>query len=160
MKEIKLTHEKVTLVDDEDFEYLNQWKWRASKNKKSKTYYAQRDICIDNKRTTVFMHRIIMNPNKHMLIDHIDMNGLNNLKTNLRICNHSQNQCNRKSWGLSKYLGVSIKKKRSIIYYQTLIKVNKKSLYIGIFKSEIEAAKAYDKAAKEYHGEYANLNFK
>ena len=99
-----------------------------------------------------------------MEVDHIDHNGLNNQKENLRICNRSQNSANRIPSGKSKYLGVTplIRHYRNKVYYYfaSEIRINKKSIYLGHFKNEIEAALAYDKAAKDLHGEYANLNFK
>ena len=89
MKEIILTQGQVALVDDEDFEYLNQWKWCAIKSRK--TYYTTRTIYIPCKMT-VIMHRIIMNTPLDMTVDHIDHNGLNNQKYNLRICTNLKMQ--------------------------------------------------------------------
>lgn len=96
-----------------------------------------------------------------MEVDHIDHNGLNNQKSNLRNCTHRQNAMNNSSRGSSKYLGVSIVgrgRQKGMISAE--IKMNYRKIHIGVFSTEIEAAKAYDKKAKELFGEFANLNFK
>lgn len=153
MKKIGLTRGLYALVDDEDYEYLNQWKWCAMKNRKR--FYSMRVVWGD-KPKTILMHRLIMNTPKGMEVDHIDHNCLNNQKNNLRNCKPEQNQMNRLARGRSKYLGVSYKKK----YIVAQIKHNYKTIYLGYFKSEEDAAMAYDNKARELFGEYANLNFK
>lgn len=151
MKEIKLTQGKVALVDDEDYEYLSQWSWVAIKNRN--TFYAQRGW-----RPIIKMHRFIMNPPNDMQIDHIDHNGLNNQKINLRVCTSAQNKMNRRPSGESKYLGVTREGKSN--KWSATISHNNQYIHLGAFKTQEEAAIAYDSAAKIYHGEFANLNFK
>ena len=170
MKEIKLNQKVkykdkfVALVDDEDYEYLNQFNWHAFKN--CNTYYVIRNVSLKlvSTHTSISMHRTIMNTTKGMEVDHIDHNGLNNQKSNLRNCTMQQNQTNRRSYGESKYLGVSFihgkYKNKKLKYIQAAIQSNKKLIYLGCFKTEEEAARAYDTKAKELHGEFANLNFK
>jgi hypothetical protein len=157
MKEIQLTQGKVAIVDDEDFEYLNQWKWHASKlgNK----FYAQRhNNLLITKNIKILMHRNIMKPKKGFVIDHIDGNTLNNKKNNLRICTHAENMRNSKMPinNTSGFKGVSYVKKNNT--YMSSIRFNDKKIYLGLFINPIDAAKAYNAAAVKYHGEFANLN--
>ena len=105
------------------------------------------------------MHRQIINPSKRKIVDHINRNPLDNRRANLRIVTKSQNNMNRsgRRGTSSKYKGVSWSK--TINCWRAMISVNKKGIFLGRFDSETEAAKAYDEAAKKYHGEYAYLNF-
>lgn len=89
MKKIKLTQGKYAIVDDEDFEWLNQWKWCYCK-------YVIRDIILNKKNKRIYMHRLIMNTPEKMQTDHINGNKLDNRRNNLRICTQSQNNMNRK----------------------------------------------------------------
>jgi hypothetical protein len=95
-KEIILTRGKVAIVDDEDFKYLNQYKWYASKIPKYDLWYANRTTSLKKEgfRKDIGMHRVIMNPPPKMFVDHIDHNGLNNQRSNLRIVTQRQNNQN------------------------------------------------------------------
>jgi hypothetical protein len=173
MKEIKLTQGEVALVDDEDYEYLSQFKWNLFKTKNTKyVFYARGKNLINGKWHNVFMHRLILKPKQDQYIDHIDKNGLNNQKLNLRICTKAQNAWNKKVQDGRKYKGVrerypfykyinskgeTVNKIRSKSY-QAFIICNKKSIFLGEFKTEIEAAIAYNNGAIKYYGEFANLN--
>lgn len=152
MKEIKLTQGKFAQVDDSDYDFLNQFKWYAQKDRR--TYYAVRRN--GNKRDK--MHRVILNLNydDNRLPDHLDGDGLNNQRYNLRIADHSQNCANRKSLqiSISKYKGVSPSKKR----WRADITKDGVHKYIGSFKNEVDAALAYNNEAKRLHGEFAQLN--
>jgi len=161
MKEIQLTQGQVVLVDDEDFELLNQWKWFAIKGQN--TFYAARHVKNKNKQTTIFLHRFIMNTTDPKIeIDHKDRNGLNCQKYNLRECDHAQNNQNK---GLGKnnktgYKGVSLckdtfRRKK----YTARIRVGNKYLSLGHFLTPENAAYAYDVAAIKYFGDFAFLNF-
>lgn len=157
MKEIPLTQGQVALVDDDDYDYLVQWKWYALKDKA--TYYARRAVEKgDGTQIAIIMHRLIMDTPKDMEVDHIDHNGLNNQKSNLRNCTKQQNSRNKQSHGYSKYIGISLNKVTN--KFQARIIVNGKSIALGCYLKEDEAARAYDNAAKIYFGEFANLNFK
>lgn len=162
MKEIKLTQGKVALVDDEDFEELNKHKWHTIKCKG--IFYAFRQEYEKSKhKRRVLMHREIL-PIKTIgnVIDHIDLNGLNNQKTNLRECSISQNNMNKSIYKnkKTKYKGVHVgyksKKGQS---FNACISINGRNLHLGVFLDEIEAAKAYDKAALEHYGKFSNINF-
>ena len=158
MKEIILTQGKVVQVDDEDFEYLNQFKWHAIKC--HKTFYAAKYFNSNKNCRKTFMHRLIMNIPQGLENDHIDHDGLNNQKNNLRICTKDQNNRNRTPKGMSKYLGVYFDFYKNKKYINASIRTNGKKIYLGRFKTEEDAAKKYDKAALYFHGEFANLNFK
>lgn len=155
MKQISLTQGKFAIVDDQDYDWLNQWKWYYN-NK----YAKRKTLGGKTKRKTIYMHRLIMNALSGLLdIDHKDGNFLNNRRANLRFCNDSQNQRNKhakKINALSNYKGVSWHK-RNKKWIANLV-FNQKLIHIGYFKKEIEAAKAYDKKAKELFGEFARLN--
>lgn len=108
--------------------------------------------------TTIRLHRAILSPPKEKIIDHIDHNGLNNKRSNLRICTVTQNAANRrKGKGSSIFKGVYWYKRHQM--WQARIRHKGKALHLGYFNDEPEAAKAYDKAAKEFWGEFAKLNF-
>lgn len=155
MKEIKITRNRVALVDDEDYGYLNQHKWTAQRNRNGGVYYAVRRI--GNKH--ISMHRVIMKiTDPKIFVDHIDHEGLNNRKYNLRLCSNSDNKKNVRSriGSTSKYLGVNWHK--PLNKWRAGIKFNGKNIHLGYSHDEKEAALLYNKFAKKYHGEFANLN--
>jgi len=165
MKEIKLYGKNglglSALVDDSDFDELNKFRWHVKKHRK--TNYAVRSIRINGKSTKLKMHRVILNLTDQLIsCDHKDHNGLNNQRNNLRACDNVSNRKNGSSNinSSSKYLGVFISKRKTKSVFVAQIGLSGKSTHIGIYKSECEAAKAYDLKAKEHFGEYANLNFK
>lgn len=140
------------LVDDEDFEKLNKHLWHPVIHPTKKTIYAATNHIKPN-----LMHRLILGlTNPKELGDHADHDGLNNQKYNLRKCTISQNNANRTPKGKSKYLGVSwhLSGKK----WNATIKKDNKTIYLGAFINEEEAAIAYNKKALELHGEFANLN--
>lgn len=153
MKYINLNHNKQTFVDDEDYEYLNQWKWSYHKDG-----YAIRTEYNKNGQVHIAMHRLIMKAPRNKQVDHKNGNRLDNRKENLRICNQTQNQHNRNinRNNVTGYMGVS--KKQGYPYLAT-IRHKSKTLFIGYFKEVRHAAMAYDIWAKELRGEFAKLNF-
>lgn len=163
MKLIKLNRGFNTQVDDDDYDFLNQWKWTVAKRKS--IYYAVRTEF--NSGKGILMHREILGVDKNHRVDHIDMDGLNNQRSNLRICTSSQNAMNGYGKnGSSKYRGVSIRKrvpcKKDPLglrkRYIARIMVNRKEIFLGKFNSEKEAALAWNDAAIKYFGEFARLN--
>lgn len=163
MKEILLSGHKIVLVDDEDYEYLNQFRWRAKKD--GKTYYAYRTKRIEGKQHYIAMHREIMKTPPDLQVDHKDWNGLNNQRSNLRNCTRNDNCRWVQSRSNTGYLGVSMHtkvNKDNTIYthYTADIKCNGTIYRLGNFNDPYKAAHAYDKAAKQLFGEFANLNFK
>lgn len=166
MKEIPLTQGKVALVDDEDFNYLNQFKWHYHHSKHGHGYGA-RGVNKNKQRKVFLMHRVIMGVNQEMYIDHKNNNGLDNQKSNLRICTQSQNCMNKvqkKSTLTSKFKGVSVHTNTNPNpnrYYIARIKVNKKrihKLFPPTKEGEIQAAIWYNEMAKKHFGEFAVIN--
>jgi|LSQX01.2.fsa_nt_gb hypothetical protein len=159
MKRIPLSQGYVALVDDEDFGLImSHNKWFA--NKHHGNVYAKCNITRpDGRRTTLKMHRLIMDARQGEVVDHINGNGLDNRKCNLRITNERENAANRKphKGTSSRYKGVSYHKQHN--KWQSNICVNYKCLYLGIFEKEVDAAIAYDIAAVKHFGEFARLNF-
>lgn len=157
-RRIKLTQGKYAIVDLEDFEILKQHKWHTRKS--GKNAYACRSIKLPTgKRKSISMHRQIINPGE-LLVDHINRNGLDNRRANLRPATPQQNSWNRitkRGNTGSKYIGVrwnGCHKK-----WRAGIRHNKKMEYLGYFDIEKDAAKIYDIAAKKYRGDFAILNF-
>lgn len=154
MKYIKLTQNKFTLVDDEDFDRLNQFKWYWTGR------YVIRNLKLPgNKRTTKSLHREVLNLSKNiLLVDHIDRNTLNNQKINLRLVNNLQNNMNRKIQvnNTSGYKGVTFNKKMS--KWRGQIYFKNKYIYLGYFHDPKEAAEIYNKTATNLFGQFANLN--
>ena len=151
MKEILLTKNTVTLVDDEDYERLNQFKWHIS------TGYAARYVH-SIKKSSVYMHtEVLRHADKRYVVDHVDGNKLNNCKHNLRVCTQQQNSWNTNTplRAASGYRGVY----RNGAKWCARIKHNNKVQHIGNFNTSEEAAMAYDVAALEYRGEFAKLNY-
>ncbi len=146
MREIQLTQNKVAVVDDENFEFLNRWKWYYHKG------YAVR------KHTSISMHRTVLNTPVNKDTDHINRDTLDNRLVNLRVCNESENQHNtgKPKHNTSGYKGVywHIRSKKWI----AKIKLKKKSIHIGCFDDIGNAVMAYNKVALELHGEFAYLN--
>jgi hypothetical protein len=154
MKEIKLSQGKVALVDDDDYAWLSQWNWHYALG------YARSNIMQpDGRRQSVFMHRKILEPPDHLVTDHVNRNGLDNRRSNLRSVTHAENMlnCGARKTSSSKYKGVSFRAAAGKWVAQ--IQFNKKLIFLGFFDSESDAAKCYDVYAVKLHGEFAYTNF-
>ncbi|MCK9521084.1 MAG: AP2 domain-containing protein [Dehalococcoidia bacterium] len=160
VKRISLTRGLSVIIDSEDFDELSKYKWYACK--KRNLFYAYRDKMINKQKIHIPMHRQIMqlHSGDKAICDHINRNTLDNRKANLRIVTHSLNQYNcvmiRKN-NTTGYRGITFHRKLGKWIAQ--IRVNNKHIYIGVFTSKEEAAKAYDKEAIKYYGKNAMLNF-
>lgn len=155
MKLIKLTNGMHAQVDDEDYDKLKNYRWYFYKN--GNNYYTLTNIKQNGRYVTKQMHVMIMGTPKGMHTDHIDGNGLNNQKSNLRICSCAENTWNSRSIiGSSRYKGVNWHKETR--KWQAKICVNRKQIHLGVHSSEKEAALAYNEAAKKHHGKFARLN--
>ncbi len=155
MKKIKLTQGQYALIDDADFEWLNQWKWRAGKHGRS--WRASRTVFnrLPN-QASIFMHRVIMKAKKGQEVDHIDGNGLNNQRKNLRFCTHAENSKNRVLNKNTKtgYKGVTNYPWHKHKKFVARITVDGKLITLGYFTNKEEAHKSYEKASIKYHGKF------
>lgn len=146
MKTIELVSGEVAIVDDEDYEELNKHSWCYCRG------YAKRSIYTTDKKTTICMHRVILNTPDSMETDHINCNKLDNRKENLRVCTHAENQCNKRKAknNTSGHKGVSIRDGKFIPH----IKHNNKQLYLGTYNTLEQAAEIYNNKAKELFGKF------
>jgi hypothetical protein len=158
-RKIDLGEREWAIVDPQDYYWLSNFKWSVVGY--DEHIYAARIIRKTEygRIKTVYLHREIMKAPKGLLVDHRNNDGLDNRRTNLRLATHSQNCCNRpkKANTSSRFTGVFFMKQRN--RWRALIKHHRKSIFLGYYKNDIAAAKAYDEAAKKYHGEFARLNF-
>lgn len=150
VRHIALTKGKFAILDASDYDRLAPFRWFA-KETRGRFYAAT-----TRSGRIVTMHRMIMRPPKAMLVDHIDGNSLNNRRSNLRICTPAQNRQNtRPRRKTSRFIGVSRRGKEFI----ARIKHKNKSIYLGTFSREEDAAHARDKKAEQLHPQFAYLNF-
>ncbi len=164
MKKIALSGKhgkgKYALVDDEDYEILNNYKWFCTSDgyvRRTTTFKKQLGET-KRKSVTIYMSRFIMNTPDEMEADHRDGNTLNNQKYNLRNCTRAENEHNKNVNinNKSGYKGVSYDKIRN--RWIACIMINGKNVFLGRHETAINAARAYNEGAIKYHGEFANLN--
>lgn len=158
-KEIQLTQGKVALVDDDVYEWASKFKWHARRDESR--FYVQRKIknFLGEWAVTLHLHREIMDAPVDMTVDHINGDGLDCRRENMRLATNTENGCNRRpnANNTSGYKGVTLHKQMG--RWRARIMVNQKPIHLGFFNDLVEAAQAYDNAAIEYHGEFARLNF-
>lgn len=159
MKMIPLTQDKFALVDDEDYEYLNQWKW-CYVNNRGGGHAARRIKISEGKFRLFYMHHLLLKPKKGFIVDHADTNGINNQRSNLRYITVLQNLMNSKKKSgsyTSKYKGVVRPKGRKL--WAAQIMLDNKMFRIGGFEEEHHAALARDLWALDIHGSHTYTNF-
>jgi hypothetical protein len=158
---IPLTQGQVTIVDEEDYDWLNQWKWFAVYSPRGRYFYTRRNNKNEQgKPEWEHMHRLITGAKPGQITDLINRNTLDNRRSNLRLVTHIESVRNRKMQrhNTSGYRGVTFNKKSS--KWQAQISVENDCLYLGVYQHPQDAAKAYDKAALKYYGhDFAQLNF-
>ncbi len=160
MKRIPLSQGAFALVDDEDYGSLIKYRWFLHKDKRIKYAFRNARDTQSGKRIRVLMHRQILGTRQGFETDHINHNGIDNRRQNIRECNSSQNQHNAKlrTDNTSGYKGVS--RVSASKTWQARIRHMGKSIYLGAFPTAIKAAEAYDEAALKYFGEFAYTNFR
>lgn len=159
MQQMILYSGECVLLDDEDYYKVAKWKWQLSP-----TGYVARSTYHKAKRKRIYLHRIITNCPADKVVDHINKNKLDNRQCNLRICSQRENTVANNGWINAQipYKGVTYMSsggRKVLSKYRARIYTNKREINLGIYNSAIEAARAYDQAAKIMHGEYAKLNF-
>lgn len=162
MKKIPLTRDKHALVDDEDYERLSKFSWHAQMARGGLYEYAVRSYRYAGEWRTRMMHWDILGVK---WVDHINGNGLDNRRSNLRKATRSQNHANSRKWGsgnnrrtTSRYKGVMWDKREG--RWRAAITVQGRRVHLGYHASELSAARAYDKAAVEHFGEFASVNLR
>lgn len=152
-REIDLGVGIFAIVDADDFDWASQYAWHHKPS--SLTGYARASVSIQSKPVHYYLHRLVLRARPHENVDHINRNGLDNRKQNLRFCNLSQNMCNRTSTNKTGYRGVyPIEGKfRAVVQFKHTVKYGSRRL------TSAEAAVDYDSLALELHGDFATLNF-
>lgn len=154
MKEIPLSRGLVALVDDADYEFLMQWKWSAT-SPTAGPVYAVRGYRVGGRTCPVRMHRQILGIPVNWIVDHINGDGLDNRKVNLRLATPDQNAQNRRMRNKLGFRGVYVEGRK----FRAIIQGGGHRRNLGLFASAEAAARAYDEAAVAMHGAYAVLNF-
>lgn len=155
---IRLSDGSIALVDDEDFVLLAQYSWNTLRTN-GRVYATTRSPDVDGDRTCRYMHRVILDAPADIQVDHLNGDGLDNRRENLRLATNSQNSKNKGRYrnNSSGYKGVYKRLGRE--RWRADIMSDGQRRRLGEFSSAEEAARAYDKAALELHGEFARLNF-
>ena len=160
--EIPLTRGKVAVIDATDFERVSQFKWYAVRprpNYPDRWYAARSQHSPGRRQKMIYLHRFILDASPTSVVDHLDGDGLNCTRANMRHASQAQNSGNRamNKNNQSGYKGIYWDKATG--KWRAEIRVNNKGIKLGRFVDPELAARAYDEAAKHYFGPFAYLNF-
>jgi len=160
MKKIPLTRGLFAMIDDNDYEFISQRKWHATKSKASTIYAKSWTLKSEGKPRLLCMHRELLGlgEGRSIVVDHINGNGLNNCRNNLRIATVSQNSANRRVIPKKNTIYKGVSWHKAAKKWRATIQKDSKLIHIGYFKSDLDAALAYNREALNFHGEFANLN--
>lgn len=152
-RELPLTQGAVALVDEPDFEWLSGYRWHSNGS------YAYRKVGPRAARHTIAMHRLIAGASDGLEVDHVNGDGLDNRRHNLRLCRHTENVRNsrRRADNTSGFKGVS--QRADTGKWTAYVNCGGVRAHLGCFANRADAARAYDAAARDLHGEFARLNF-
>ena len=154
--QIELTNGMTTIIDASDEKKVRAvGRWYVDRKRNGRFYATNHTSA----KSPVYLHRVLVSAGKKEQVDHINGNGLDNRRMNLRVCSPSENQCNRgkEKSNTSGFKGVGFDKRNNKWYARVGFSKNKK--WLGYFTSKTKAARAYDKVARQLHGEFAFLNF-
>lgn len=154
---IPLTKGKFATIDESDLQLVSQFVWHTAD--RGRTCYAATSRDRRSTGEAIYLHRLIANPGPGQHVDHINGNGLDCRRENLRLCTNAENRRNmRKTRGESRFKGVSIDPRQPGRPWCSYINHENRKISLGSYESETEAARAYNAAAVELHGQFANLN--
>lgn len=160
MRRVELSSGEFAYCDDQDYELVSAYWWATVRSGQNLYAVHSRKATNTRAKVSLMMHRLILGvADRRVRVDHIDGNGLNNCRSNLRICTQRENLGNQRKRGVtSRFKGVCRYPSKTKPW-QVKITVNYRLIHVGNFADEVEAALAYDEAARSVFGQYARVNF-
>lgn len=165
MKRIPLTYrgtsDTYALVDDEDYEVACSFVWNLFHKSGAKTSYATRCVWVEGRVRTIYLHRLLLGvTDPHVEVDHVNRDGLDNRRSNLRVCSRSQNRYNitKRAHCKSRFKGVTLTQGERHPW-RARVRCSGKVVFDARFATEVDAAMAYDAVAQRWHREFACVNF-
>lgn len=143
------------IIDEADLDLAQQYHWCAYRRAKNTTTYVHGSFRVDGVQRNISLHRLLMDFPEGLTIDHINHNGLDNRRANLRVATRGENLGNRRSFNKHGFKGITLKPERWVAHGRD----GNQKVHLGLFRTKEEAARAYDRWAHEKWGEFACLNF-